>query len=171
MTDWAKYCDDLLADNGLTGWRTEISRGRRTIGMCMYNTKTIKLSKYHLEKDDDVYIKDTIIHEVAHALNPDDKHGPSWRKTARALGGTGDQYTKHSDYPSKWATMCANGHESKMFRWNQKSIYNCKCGSLMYIRRSDKTEITLSPAYVDRFNRLARSRRIPLIDRQGLPQI
>lgn len=171
MTDWVGYCDKLLAENGLHRWSTKLSRGRRTIGLCDYNTRTIKLSKYHLEQDDRDYIEDTIAHEVAHALNPHDRHGPDWKATAIALGGTGDQYAKHSDYPSKWVTMCANGHQSKMFRWDQRTTYTCRCGSLAYFKMSDGTQLNLSQLYVDAFNRQAQSRGIPLIDRHGVPQL
>lgn len=168
MTDWVEYCDQLLIDNGLAGWRTTISAGKRTIGLCDYSTKTIKLSKHHLGSDDEDYIKDTIIHEVAHALNPYNRHGSKWRSTAKSLGGTGEQYAKHSNYPSKWSMMCANGHESRLFRWGMDRVYSCKCGGLYYIRRSDGTKVTYPASYVSWFNRLATDRKSPLIDSQGM---
>lgn len=171
MTDWVEYCDNLLRSHGLAKWRTEVSRGRRTIGLCVYDEKTIKLSRYHLETDEPAYIKDTIIHEVAHALTPGARHGARWRRKAIELGGSGQQYAKHSDYPSKWAAMCAKGHETNLFRWNQRTIYTCKCGSMTYIRRSDKTPIRLSPTYVSAFNSLASDRGQPRIDLHGVPQL
>lgn len=170
--DWIAYTKTLLQQKNLVGWTAEMSRGRRTIGLCSYTDKTIYLSKHHIENDSYDDVRDTVIHEVAHALNPLDGHGIKWRKAAMAMGGTGDQYHSHGNsYPSKWSTRCINGHEPKIFRWNKDTIYNCKCGSPLYIKRSDGTQETLSPSYVQRFNYLARRRQIPLIDSHGIPQI
>ncbi len=33
--------------------------------------------------------QDTITHEIAHAMHPDDGHGSKWKAAAKALGGTG----------------------------------------------------------------------------------
>ena len=94
--DWIEYARTLLLDNGLTGWSAEISRGRRTIGLCRYRDKTIYLSKHHIENDSYDDVRDTVIHEVAHALNPLDGHGNKWRKTAMSMGGTGVTPTHQS---------------------------------------------------------------------------
>lgn len=172
MTDWIAYARKMLRDNGLRGWTVKVSRGRRTIGLCSYLDKTIYISKYHLDNDSYDDVRDTIIHEVAHALNPRDGHGAEWRKTSISLGGTGNQYHTHaSSYPSKWTTTCINGHKPKIFRWNKDTIYNCKCGALLYIKRSDGTPEALSPDYVYRFNHLARRQQVPQIDSYGIPQI
>lgn len=170
--DWIAYTKTLLQENNLIGWTVEVSRGRRTIGLCSYSDKTIYLSKHHIENDSHDAVRDTVIHEVAHALNPLDGHGSKWRNTAIALGGTGNQYHSHSNsYPSKWTTTCINGHTPKIFRWNKNTIYNCKCGALLYIKRSDGTQEVLSPDYVYRFNYLARRQKVPEIDSHGIPQI
>lgn len=172
MTDWVGYAQSLLTEVGLSRWSVEISRGRRTIGLCSYADRTIYLSKHHIDNDSYDDVKDTVIHEVAHALNPADGHGSKWKNTAISLGGSGEQYHAHGkSYPSKWSTMCINGHEPKIFRWNQDTIYNCKCGSPVYIKRSDGTQLMLSEDYVRRFNYLARRHQVPLIDSHGMPQI
>lgn len=172
MTDWIKRTEDVLKEQGLDHWVVSSSGGRRTIGMCDYRNKTIILSKHHLTHDSDEDIIDTIFHEVAHALNPLDGHGSKWRKTAKRLGGTGEQYHRlGKTYPSKWSTMCINGHSPKVYRWNRDTIYTCKCNSLLYIKRSDGTSAELSPSYVTRFNRLAQSRNLPLIGSSGTPRL
>ena len=33
-----------------------------------------------------------LLHEIAHALNPDDGHGQKWRDTCLILGGDGEQF-------------------------------------------------------------------------------
>lgn len=169
---WITRTNDELRTNGLGEWRAQVSRGRRTIGMCDYRAKTVYLSKYHLDHDSDSDILDTIYHEVAHALNPYDGHGYKWQKTAKRLGGSGKQYHHlGKTYPSKWETICINGHTPKIFRWDQRTLYTCKCGSSVYIKRSDGTPISLSKEFVDEFNYLASRRDCPLIDQRGLPLI
>ena len=172
MTDWTAYAQKMLRDNGLGNWTVKVSRGRKTIGLCSYSDKTIYISKYHIDNDSYDDVRDTIIHEIAHALNPRDGHGDKWRETAISLGGTGDQYHSHgANYPSKWSTRCINGHEPKIFRWNKDTIYICKCGAPLYIKRADGTPETLRPSYVQRFNYLAQRRQVPQIDSHGIPQL
>lgn len=170
--DWIAYTKTLLQQKNLVGWTAEVSRGRRTIGLCSYTDKTIYLSKHHIENDSYDDVRDTVIHEVAHALNPLDGHGNKWRQSAMAMGGTGDQYHSHgSSYPSKWTTRCINGHAPKVYRWNKDTIYICKCGAPLYIKRTDGTRETLGPSYVQRFNYLAQRRQVPQIDSHGIPQL
>lgn len=170
MTDWLSRTEGILRDNGLTGWRAEASTGKRTIGLCMYSRKVICISKHHMENDSPEEVMDTIYHEVAHALTPGKGHGSVWRKTAISLGGTGDQYHTHGEkYPSKWKTMCINGHSPKIYRWNKRTLYVCKCGSPVYITRSDGTREVVGTWYREEFNRQARDRNTPPIDQYGLP--
>lgn len=73
---------------GLTakGWKFGLVRRVRNIGMCYYHKKLITVSVCFIH--DDAQVKDTILHEIAHALvGPQVKaHGTEWKQAAMSLG-------------------------------------------------------------------------------------
>lgn len=55
-------------------------------GYCNPKTKIISLSKPLTLLVDEDHVRDTILHEICHAIEPDDGHGPKWKALARKLG-------------------------------------------------------------------------------------
>ena len=57
------------------------------MGMCDTDNKTIILSSHHIETHPDEEVEDTIRHEIAHALTPNDSaHGLEWKAKASEVG-------------------------------------------------------------------------------------
>lgn len=62
---------------------------KRTFGLCDYRYKTLYLSAPLTELNDEVAVRDTLLHEIAHALAGwRAGHGPRWREVARRIGAT-----------------------------------------------------------------------------------
>lgn len=82
-----KYARELLDQNGLTDWKVHIFTNitKPYVGLCSYKDKSILLNAHHLDIHPDFEIEDTIKHEVAHALCPNDGHGEKWKEIARQL--------------------------------------------------------------------------------------
>jgi hypothetical protein len=78
-----------MAKYGLVDWNVRISRAFKTLGTCSCGTKTISLSKNYIETADDADIMNTILHEIAHALTPGQKHNEVWKKKAIEIGCDG----------------------------------------------------------------------------------
>lgn len=76
----------LMSQYGLDGWRFEFDHARRRFGCCRYRSKVISLSRPLTLLNDDVQIRDTILHEIAHALTPGDGHGARWRAACVRVG-------------------------------------------------------------------------------------
>ncbi len=57
-----------LAEHGLTDWTGDLDNARRRFGMCQFDKKHISLSRPLCELNSSAEVKDTILHEVAHAL-------------------------------------------------------------------------------------------------------
>lgn len=64
-------------------------------GQCLAFYQTLLISDWHIEEDPFEDIRQTILHEIAHAktgsfdfTKPESEsdHGPSWRKVAKSLG-------------------------------------------------------------------------------------
>jgi len=80
---------ELLSQVGLTkfGWRVVFDDHKERLGACINEKKLITLSRYFIALNPDEETEETIRHEVAHALSPQDEdHGPAWQAQALRLG-------------------------------------------------------------------------------------
>lgn len=73
--------------HGLDDWHFEFDSARRRFGSCRYSSRTITLS-YHLAAlNDESAVRNTVLHEIAHALAGERSgHGKRWRLKARQIG-------------------------------------------------------------------------------------
>lgn len=77
----------LMAEHRLSDWRFAFDRSRRRFGVCRWNSRTIGLSRPLTELNGEAQVRDTILHELAHALaGRAAGHGPAWRAMAQAIG-------------------------------------------------------------------------------------
>jgi hypothetical protein len=110
---------EALREHGLTqkGWRFDWDRAVRRFGSCKYETRRITLSRHLAALNTFAEAKDTILHEVAHALvGSGVGHGPRWVAQAKAIGCTGKRCydSAVAEPPAKWRGTCpACGHEAK----------------------------------------------------------
>lgn len=77
---------ELMLQHGLKGWSFKFNNARRRHGVCRYAKRTIELSR-HILPLGEAHVRDTLLHEIAHALVPA-KHGHDhvWRAKAREIG-------------------------------------------------------------------------------------
>lgn len=79
----------LMNSHGLQDWILRLDESYRFLGKCNFRDQVILLSRGHVLDGKDEDIKDTILHEIAHALaGPKAKHGPKWKEIARRIGAT-----------------------------------------------------------------------------------
>jgi len=86
----------LLQQHGLfvQGWTAKLDKGVRRRGVCNYNNKSIGLSRQFVSLNDWETVRNTILHEIAHALvGPTHKHNSVWRNKCIEIGGTGETYS------------------------------------------------------------------------------
>ena len=82
------FGNKLLAEHGLLqqGWRFDLDNGKVRVGCCHTSKKLITYSVHYLREPIES-IRDTILHEIAHALTPDDKgHGWEWEQKCIEIG-------------------------------------------------------------------------------------
>jgi predicted SprT family Zn-dependent metalloprotease len=82
----AHLARSLMQQHALTEWSFGFDHARRRFGKCDYTHRRITLSRplTFLNPIDEV--RDTLLHEIAHALAPGDHHGPRWRAMCRQIG-------------------------------------------------------------------------------------
>jgi predicted SprT family Zn-dependent metalloprotease len=81
---WIAYT--LLAQHGLGDWKFEFDHARRRFGCCHISRKKITLSRPLTLLNEEPEVRDTILHEIAHAMEPTDGHGPRWRAACVRVG-------------------------------------------------------------------------------------
>jgi hypothetical protein len=77
----------LMAKHRLTRWEFRFDRAVQRFGCCNHLDRRITLSLALTLVNDRARVRDTILHEIAHALvGTGYGHGPFWRKKARQIG-------------------------------------------------------------------------------------
>ena len=111
--------DELMQEHGLVadGWTLGIDSGRRRAGCTRFSDKVISFSRYYIATASDEDMRDTILHEIAHALVPPtrgangqrDSHGPQWRRKAISIGCTGRRCLQQLFTRGGVKIACVNG--------------------------------------------------------------
>lgn len=86
LTEAVLLTKQKLIEHGLSTWKVGLNSRRNTFGLCSYATKTIILSIPLVEMNSKALVLDTILHEIAHALTPHEKHNSVWKAKALELG-------------------------------------------------------------------------------------
>jgi predicted SprT family Zn-dependent metalloprotease len=126
----------FMDKHGLRTWRFKFDRAKRRAGLCSHRTKTISLSReYVIRNADNIEsIKDTILHEIAHALvGPGHGHGNVWKRECIRIGARPIRcYGEHIAMPKgKYQATCPNCKAVlHKHRKPKGSLYHTKCGSI-----------------------------------------
>jgi predicted SprT family Zn-dependent metalloprotease len=76
----------------LPQWSFVFDRSRVRFGRCHYDKRQISLSRFLVELNDEPEVRETILHEIAHALAPRGAgHGPLWKAVAQSIGASGQR--------------------------------------------------------------------------------
>jgi len=132
----AQLANALIAEHGLdrTGWTFAFNRRKRALGLCRYNEKRIELSHYFVADNDAPAVRETVLHEIAHALaGHKAKHGPGWVAVCRKIGAKPEATCSTAVMPKgAWQATCPSCNQ--VCSMHRKPMdgrkYNCrKCGS------------------------------------------
>jgi len=105
----ARMARDLMAEWGLGDWRFAFDAAVRRFGHCRFDDRTITLSRHLVALNDEALVRDTVLHEVAHAL-AGAKHGHDgvWRRYALEVGARPDRTfgDEVASPPARWVGTC-----------------------------------------------------------------
>lgn len=77
----------LMQTHGVGHWHFRFDSSRRRFGACHHRKEEISLSRSLTSLNDEGQVRDTILHEIAHAVaGAAAGHGATWRRTAARLG-------------------------------------------------------------------------------------
>ena len=130
---------ELMKEHGLSDWTFKFDNAKRRFGLCRCGQKLIQLSRPLTLLNSKKKIKDTILHEIAHALtynkygfrNENNEliksHGKEWYTIARSIGCKGERYYDANKVktPHKYEAICP--HCREVFKAYKKITKNRIC--------------------------------------------
>lgn len=157
-----QLAQQLLREHGLSDWRVVFDRAKTRAGVCRFRERTIGLSWPLTQLHSPAEVRDTILHEVAHALvGPAHKHDAVWRATAARLGCSA-RACMPADAPrvaAPWVGTCPAGHSIERHR---RPVRPASCPRCSRVFDRDHLfrwlfrgrEVAMLPRYVDELRAL-----------------
>lgn len=146
-----------LRDYGLLEkfWRVEWDNGKRRAGSCNYARRVITLSRIILPGAPDEEVRETILHEVAHALTPGHSHDAVWRAKLIEMGGTGKRTHDMETPKGRYEMVCTNcgvvgtrhqaqGAMRRGINRPERSVYTHRsCGGSIWLRDTQDPRVSM----------------------------
>lgn len=129
----------LMDQHGLQHVPFKFDRAVKRLGMTTFRRYpatgheeivNISLSAVYVDLLPEDEIRDTILHEIAHAkAGFDAGHNHEWRRIARSIGCNAMRCATPSAKPNEpWQGICANGHRSQGMHRAPQRVRSCsKC--------------------------------------------
>jgi predicted SprT family Zn-dependent metalloprotease len=97
----------LMQRWGLHDWCFKINRRRRSLGMCFFGSRRIELSIIYIRNNSVEHIRQTLLHEIAHALTPNHGHDKVWLEVVEQIGGRAKVKCSDAQMPlGHWRAEC-----------------------------------------------------------------
>lgn len=109
----------LMREHGLDGWSIVADRAKTRAGVCRFARRQIGISAPLTALHSEEEVRDTLLHEIAHALvGPEHGHDEVWRVTAVRIGCSGERCVPADAprVPGDWVGRCPAGHERTRHR-------------------------------------------------------
>ncbi|HQR28144.1 MAG TPA: SprT-like domain-containing protein [Nocardioides sp.] len=133
LTEAYRMATGLVAEHGLTGWRVELDNAKRRAGLCRQHDRVISLSLPLTRLHSEAEVRETVLHEIAHALvGAQHGHDEVWRRTAVAIGSSGERCV-HADAPrvsGAWLGVCSAGHTRERHRRPERVMSCARCSEV-----------------------------------------
>ena len=103
-----QMAEELLSLHGLTDWSFRLDHARQRCGSCNYRDREISVSRHFAKLNDETEIRNTLLHEIAHALvGPNNAHNAKWQTVAKRIGARPEATNPNAEMPApKWLLVC-----------------------------------------------------------------
>lgn len=122
----------LLDEHGLRDWTVGLDRAKTRAGATHFRTRRITLSGPLTRVHDDALVRDTILHEVAHALvGAAHGHGAVWKAKAREVGASDSRCfsSEEATALAPFVGSCPVGHEIRRHKRPTRLVTCAQCSS------------------------------------------
>ncbi len=111
------------------GWSFAWDRARRRFGCCNYLRRQITISKPLARINTLDACRDTVLHEIAHALaGRDAGHGPAWVRACLRVGARPERCYTPADVttpPSRYVRYCPSCFQARPMHRRSRKQYAC----------------------------------------------
>ena len=119
---------ELLDLHGLSDWRLFVDNAKTIAGRCWYNQKVISISGGYVKKATDAQIRNTLLHEISHALaGPGSGHDAKWQRIALRIGCDAKSCHDVRFTDPQWHVFCPCGVNDFMRIKVTKSLRDAIC--------------------------------------------
>lgn len=162
LEEAARLARTLMVEHGLSDWTLVFDRAKRRAGICRYDRRQIGLSAPLTALHDEAEVRDTILHEIAHALvGARHGHDALWRATARRIGSSGERCVARDapELEGAWVGTCAAGHRVTRHRRPDRPAACRRCGPTFDLAHlltwlHHGRSVPMSPSYDEQLRRL-----------------
>jgi predicted SprT family Zn-dependent metalloprotease len=135
LTTAKTLATQLMSEHGLTEWQFRFNSNKRRAGVCRYPSRgkpgRIELSKHYVLRNPADEVRDTILHEIAHALvGHGHGHDEVWKAKCVEVGARPERcYGEEVEMPKgRWRATCGGcGREHDRHR-RPKRLTGWFCG-------------------------------------------
>lgn len=134
LLDAKTLATNLMHKHGLItkGWTFKFDNAKRRFGQCHYTYKHISLSKTLVSLNDEARVKNTILHEIAHALvGSNHGHDRVWVACAKSIGCDGNRCYSATNVETpkgNYQAICPScGHKHYKFK-RRRTSRQTSCG-------------------------------------------
>lgn len=122
---------ELMKQHGLPelGWNFEFDRARQRFGLTSHSKQLITMSRELTRLNSEQQVRDTILHEIAHALvGRGHGHDDVWRSKAMSIGCNGHRCYDNTviGVDKKYRGTCPNCGYS-LTRFRRKHLIHTRC--------------------------------------------
>ncbi|BAM05276.1 SprT family zinc-dependent metalloprotease [Phycisphaera mikurensis] len=115
-------------------WTFGFNNRKRCLGLCRFDAKRIELSAAFVQRNDEPAVRDTVLHEIAHALaGARAGHGQAWRDACVRVGAKPERLDREADMPEgRWRAVCPGCGQvhTRHRRPARGARYHCRaCGA------------------------------------------
>lgn len=134
LSEAATLARNLITAHGFPHVKFAFNRRKNALGVCRYSAATrqavsIELSEHWVPHLSESEVRDTILHEIAHAMTPGAHHGPEWKAAARKVGAN----------PKRTAEDVPQDVQQRIVALSAKYRASCtKCDNVIYFNRMGK---------------------------------
>jgi predicted SprT family Zn-dependent metalloprotease len=134
LADVVRLAEGLLTHHRLDNWRFEFDHAARRAGSCQYRRRRITLSLQFTRHAPEEEIRDTLLHEIAHALVGNrHNHDAVWQAKAREIGASGARCHDRRFTPPRYIVQCRNGCWTATAERRRRHVICSKCrGEIVY---------------------------------------
>lgn len=127
---------NLMTLHGLEDWKLQYDQASKRAGRTVHGSKTIQLSRSLVKLFSEEEIKETLLHEISHALvGPGHGHNETWRNRYLSIGGNGkSRYTpseavKEAERArAKYVATCSGCSKEYLLTRKRKNLNFLMCG-------------------------------------------